>query len=308
MGPKKVKTRHSSGSCFGASASLPDTGNLFTVRDVLAAFAREVELAPLATTNFIATQLDVKIRDKWKEGNPDLVLMDQKSVVKRISRLHESAVQINRRSLSKARTDNFLEKLDRLFDMLVCQCQFISCTESRCDQAGCTGVHLQCFCPREEKIPEIEWEFAKDQREKIGHRGLMQMGAPDIPEAKRQEDLKAIKDRKKKNLEIAAEQPKGGKADVDTNVDMENNSQIDEDVNDEDFVVKKSGREGTHNQNRNKIDNFISELERYGISDRAGAALLNAHNRDLGIIIDGKDKDAVDKFKIRRSRAAHRRR
>ena len=70
MGPKKVKTRHSSGSCFGASASLPDSGNLFTVRDVLAAFEREAELAPLAPTHFIATQLEVKIRDKWKEGNP----------------------------------------------------------------------------------------------------------------------------------------------------------------------------------------------------------------------------------------------
>ena len=70
MGPKKVKTRHSSGSCFGASASLPDSGNLFTVRDVLAALEREAELAPLAPTHFIATQLEVKIRDKWKEGNP----------------------------------------------------------------------------------------------------------------------------------------------------------------------------------------------------------------------------------------------
>ena len=65
MGPKKVKTRHSSGSCFGASASLSDSGNLFTIRDVLAALEREAELAPLATIH-----LEVKIRDKWKEGNP----------------------------------------------------------------------------------------------------------------------------------------------------------------------------------------------------------------------------------------------
>ena len=46
MGPRNVKTRHSYGSCFGPSAILPDTGNFYTVRDVLAAFEREVELAP----------------------------------------------------------------------------------------------------------------------------------------------------------------------------------------------------------------------------------------------------------------------
>ena len=47
-------------------------------------------------------------------------------------------------------------------------------------------------------------------------------------------------------------------------------------------------------------------MERYGISDRAAASLLNAALRDLKIITDGKDKDAVDKFKIRRSRTSYR--
>ena len=60
------------------------------------------------------------------------------------------------------------------------------------------------------------------------------------------------------------------------------------------------------NQNRNKIENLISELERCGISDRAGATLLNAHNRYLGMITYGKDKDAVDKFKIRKARSSYR--
>ena len=85
MGAKKAKTRHSSGSCFGPSADLPDSGDLFTAKDVLAAFQREAELAPEASTNFIATRLEVKIRDKWKQTNPELVLLEQKIVVQKIT-------------------------------------------------------------------------------------------------------------------------------------------------------------------------------------------------------------------------------
>ena len=81
MGPRKAKTRHSSASCFGPSAELPDTGDLFTVKDVLAEFQWEVDLAPSDSVNSIATRLEVKIRNKWKQANPDLVLLDKKSVV-----------------------------------------------------------------------------------------------------------------------------------------------------------------------------------------------------------------------------------
>ena len=156
MGPKKAKTRHSSGSCFGPSAILPDTGNLYTVIDVLAAFEREVELAPKLAHNCIAIQLEMKIRNKWKEGNPELILMDPTTVKQRICRLYETALKPNRKQLNKVKTDNFLEKIDRLFDLLVCQCKFISCGESRCVKADCAGVHLECFCLREYKIPEME--------------------------------------------------------------------------------------------------------------------------------------------------------
>ena len=308
MGPKKAKTRHSSGSCFGPSADLPDSGDLFTVRDVLAAFEREVELSAGVSTNSIATRLEVKVREKWKQSNPDLVLMEQKVVIQKISRLYDSAVKVNRKQLTKVKTENFFEKLDKLFDILVCQCKFISCGEVRCTEAECHGAHLHCSCPREFKIPEIEWNFIKDQREKIGQHGLMQMGAPDIKEAKRQKKLRERKERKMKTLETRALGEKENQVEDydDTIVEMEDISTVDNDDKDEDFVAEQIGVERTHNQNRNNIENFISELERYGISDRAGAALLNAHNRDLGIITDGKDKDAVDKFKIRRARAAYR--
>ena len=46
MPPKKLeklKKRHSGDKCFGPSAKLPDDGDLFTMRDVLAASERELK-------------------------------------------------------------------------------------------------------------------------------------------------------------------------------------------------------------------------------------------------------------------------
>ena len=66
MGPKKQKTRHSSGNIFGPSADLPNDGELFTLRDILAAAERQYELTPLATSSWVADQLFPPIKLKWK--------------------------------------------------------------------------------------------------------------------------------------------------------------------------------------------------------------------------------------------------
>ena len=64
---------------------------------------------------------------------------------------------------------------------------------------------------------------------------------------------------------------------------------------------KRSGQ-----QCRTDISLFISEVERYGISDRAASALYNAALMCNNIITkECKDK-VVDKYKIRRSRESFR--
>ena len=88
MGPKKIKTRHSSGSCFGSSASLPDTGNLFTLRDFVAPFQREVELNPASSINNISVKLGTEIREKWLQDNPQLSLMSSKCVAQVLFKYH----------------------------------------------------------------------------------------------------------------------------------------------------------------------------------------------------------------------------
>ena len=92
MPPKKAKTRHSSGSCFGPACSLPDVGSLYTVRDVLAGVQMVNDLNPDQTMRWAVTEIASVVRAKWDATNPQLVLIPDYSVLTKISRLYEKAL------------------------------------------------------------------------------------------------------------------------------------------------------------------------------------------------------------------------
>ena len=55
---------------------------------------------------------------------------------------------------------NVTSKLD------YCECQIFSCVEKGCS-AECKKVaHVDCSCPKEKRIPEIELLFLRDQRQR----------------------------------------------------------------------------------------------------------------------------------------------
>ena len=56
------------------------------------------------------------------------------------------------------------------------------------------------------------------------------------------------------------------------------------------------------NQNRTDPSFFIAEVCRYGVSDRAAAALYSATLKTVNIITDDENKLVVDKSKVRRAR------
>ena len=190
MGPKKAKTRHSvtSLSCFGPPVPLPDIGSLFTVRDVLAAVEMLKISQPETSLWKLCNQITPKVRSKWVETNPLLVLIKDESISKKLYKYYETALLINQNK-AKAKAKNiFMDKIDHLFDILVCQCAINLCELSDCNPAQCEGgAHICCSCHRDYKIPSMELKFILDQREKIGLRGgEMQIGGADKVEAARQ--------------------------------------------------------------------------------------------------------------------------
>ena len=172
MAPKR-KTRTSCNNCFGPSAELPDDGNLFTLRDILAACEKEHERSPTSSNTEIADRIIPKIIAKWKQGNPELVLIGDKSIEIKIVRAISTANDIRLKKLSKKQSDIFLGKLDKLFDLLVCKCPIEDCPGDTCKLKSCPGLHADCSCSREDKIPPIELAFVRDQRKKIGRIGDM---------------------------------------------------------------------------------------------------------------------------------------
>ena len=183
MLPKKT-TRQSSRNCFGSST---DDGNLYTFRDVLAACEKDLEISPSSSKYEIANRITPRLVAKWKQCNPELVLIADTSIHKKVIREVTTSQDIRLKKLSKKQTDIFVDKLDKLFDLLVCQCPIIDCPSESCQLKNCPGVHADCSCERKDKIPLIELKFVRDQRTKVGHRGQMQMGSADKIEAKRQE-------------------------------------------------------------------------------------------------------------------------
>ena len=310
MPPKKLKTRHSGSSCFGSSADLPDDGDLFTLRDVLAAFEREVEISPSSPHADLAFLLVPKIVAKWKQNNPELVLIADKSIKNKIVRSYNTAEDIRLKKLSKKQKDNFFDKLDKLFDILVCQCPIRLCPGD-CRKKKCPGFHADCLCEREFKIPVIELEFVRDQRDKVGHRGNMQMGRPDRAEAKRQAEniqKKASLENYYANETQDLKQKNSKKADAgsDPEVGLDVHDVGDEGAAGDPEYSNLSKKNMDHNQNRIAITPFIAEVERYFISDRAASALYNAALKTVGLITAEDTKKVVDKAKVVRSRASYR--
>ena len=197
----------------------------------------------------------------------------------------------------------FLAKMDKLFDFLVCQCKFVTCDDVKCSEDICDSVHISCDCLRKFKIPEMELEFVRDQRQKSGLQGHILMMSVDKEEVER---LNKQERRKPKTKQMNTEDSEDREP---MTLNEENYDDYENPNLDPDFSVNEPrNREKDnlhHNQNRINLDDFVAEVMRYGISDRAAAALHNSTLRTHNIIKDGNDKFAVDKNKIRRSRESY---
>ena len=122
---------------------------------------------------------------------------------KKIKKIWEQGVQVSLGKGKLAVKKKFLDKLDKLVDILACNCPIKLCAELGCLKTGEDGckkdAHAQCNCLREFKIPQLELTFVRAQREKEGSQGALQIGRADAKESKRQE--KAIANKAKKNTD-----------------------------------------------------------------------------------------------------------
>ena len=179
------KRGSSENSVLGPSAELP-VADLPTLRDVLKQCKllreRNVGVNSEYSVHKMATAAVPLVLDTWRKANAMLVDKDVRKSDKAITAMIKgawenaySADNSNKKAKHRFINRNFDAKLDKLFDILYCKCDFASCEDISCVKKSCDGVHIVCDCPERQKIPVIELAFIKDQREKIGSRGKLQV-------------------------------------------------------------------------------------------------------------------------------------
>jgi hypothetical protein len=181
--------------------------------------------------------------------------------------------------------------LQNIFDICTCKCE--------------DRVH--CVCPKENKVPKREWDFLMDQRQNREDQTFM------IGRVDKKVTDKLLEAAAKKNAEVEAVDKEAERCDNivektrcerEEFFEFENNNDVEtvDTDTDMDFECDVFPVESSTTQNRMSLENFISECDRYHISDRAASALATGLLRDVGIVTaEDKTKD-VDRFKIRRAR------
>ena len=189
----------------------------------------------------------------------------------------------------------YLAKLDKLFDICSCHCSMTTEHSDKCEQ-DCALVHISCKCPRAKKIPEMELAFMKDQREKIGPKGMYQIGSVDVVFEHKRKRTVSRRDRdkcKKPSLSESLSEP----------VEVRLSSTSSEDCADT-YEPPVFATDSSHHID---LDHMAREADRYGVSDRATAAIATAVLIDMNIVTKSDTSKTITRQMVRTARAKARR-
>ena len=182
-----MKTRHASGSKLGEYLGTGRdllNSELPTLRDVLRLGIKyqedkvctEGKERNLYTVKELIRDVAKGVNAMWIKANAEFVppvVISTKGLEDRIEREWKMAGDIAWKRISKAKQiKTFEEKLDKLMDITKCRCEIITCMERQClgpVECWCKD-HITCSCTRETKLPVLDLQFLRSQRDKIGER------------------------------------------------------------------------------------------------------------------------------------------
>ena len=143
----------------GASAELP-MGVFPTLRDL---YKQALMLRERAVTNYrnfsnkeLAAVLCELVKEKWLVCNSQLssaLLSDQTIQYHILDRLTLLEGVLNKKERGASRKKRELEaKLDKLFNILYCKCELVSCAPFGWSGDCMNNIHINCTCPRHIKV------------------------------------------------------------------------------------------------------------------------------------------------------------
>ena len=317
---------------IGPSADLPKA-DLPTLRDILrqCLLLRERQSASNVNYEVITMASDILplLLVTWHRANAKFVEIPIRTcddtLIQRIKEKWETMVKLasGKGKVSARQKKAFMEALDRLFNILRCTCPFISCSDAKCDKESCATVHINCKCPREAMIPKLDLSFIKDQREKIGTKGKLQMALGDSKETARQvkaikrkevedkrveeRELKKMKEEEELKERVSAEEERVRQEAEEDLIEghgqNEGEAELKEVEVDPSFhspSVDRRIRSETHQQNRTPLPTVANVVCHGEGSRRFAAAVVTATLIDHGIITKDNKSQITTKDKIQR--------
>lgn len=208
----------------------------------------------------------------------------------RIRAYHEKYRNILKPYESRKNVDSYKYKLlefqnesKKLFDIATCKCK----------------TYDNCLCVKDRKVPLKEREFLSDQRT---IRSMM-IGTIDRNTTKKNEnniDRKLKREIYEKNM-VTSDTNKPI-----TSSNVKNVSQTENQVSQNSTPQILSNTTVINSTSTKVFSVVASTLDRYGVSDRVGAAIVSATLQDIGLKSQNDISNVVDRSKIRRARSKKR--
>lgn len=228
-------------------------------------------------------------------------------VVQKIKKLHDQYYAL-RKSYSRDKDtaekpkkyNDFIEQCSNsLFDISSCKCEMtLHCScEKSFDTCSCLNpILVDCTCPKERKVPPLEIKFLYAQR----HLRLGKIGPIDAKESQKLTLRLQRKGRQPKQTSLPG--PSSCNIDPETETTFENNNGKD----DPDFQFPRFSSSQADclktKQMRLSLSATALTSDRFGVSDRATAAIASSVLKDVGLVTDSNTSLIVDRSKIRREK------
>lgn len=180
----------------------------------------------------------------------------------------------------------------------------MECRHKLFDISTCKCPSMNCKCEKSRKVPAKEREFLEDQR----HSRKLFIGNVDKKVTKvLNKRIERLEAQRKRDCTTSILVVKKSTSTVSESQEKEMECDITEDGSDGQYKVPSTTKEidEYHNkstQMRIHLPHLATMSDRYGLSDRAAAAVASAVLQDVGLISKTDHNNVIDRHKLRRER------
>jgi hypothetical protein len=198
----KKRTRSASGNKYAGApcdlqeSDLPTHGNIASYFSLICLSEKDYQ-----TQVHLVTDRLIQV---WEKCNPRLPLLEKRRVFDKLKVFLSKVKSYDQKKLKIQAISHLLSIKEKLFDIAACHCllPIVNCDNPavKCKIENCTITHILCLCPQEAKVPDVDREYLRDQRSKVGTKGQFQMRGRDLAAAAKEKAKQKRELRKKQRI------------------------------------------------------------------------------------------------------------